>query len=73
MLGTYFVLYGIERGVIEFFRGDPGRTLLFHDSVSLMQLFSAVLILTGAFLWWRGIDRSGPMRPVAPSPLAAGR
>ena len=73
MLGTYFVLYGIERGTIEFFRGDPGRTLLFHDSVSLMQLFSIGLILTGALLWSRGIGRSGPMRPVAPSPLAAGR
>jgi phosphatidylglycerol:prolipoprotein diacylglycerol transferase len=73
MLGTYFVLYGIERGAIEFFRGDPGRTLLFHDSVSLMQLFSIGLILTGAVLWWRGIDRAGPMRPVTQTPLAAGR
>jgi len=73
MLGTYFVLYGIERGAIEFFRGDPGRTLLFHDSVSLMQLVSIGLILTGAVLWWRGIDRAGPMRPVTQTPLAAGR
>lgn len=73
MLGTYLVLYGFERGTIEFFRGDPGRTLLFHDSVSLMQLFSIALILTGAALWWRGIDRSGPLRPVAHAPLAAGR
>jgi prolipoprotein diacylglyceryltransferase len=67
------VLYGIERGAIEFFRGDPGRTLLFHDSVSLMQLVSIGLILTGAVLWWRGIDRAGPMRPVTQTPLAAGR
>ena len=40
ILGTYFILYGIERGTIEFFRGDPGRTLMFHDSVSLMQVIS---------------------------------
>jgi phosphatidylglycerol:prolipoprotein diacylglycerol transferase len=72
MLGTYFVLYGIERGTIEFFRGDPGRTLLFHDSVSLMQIFSIALILTGIFLWWRGIDRARPIRPVTQAPLAAG-
>ncbi len=73
LLGTYLVLYGIERGTIEFFRGDPGRTLLFHDSVSLMQLFSVGLILTGAILWWRGIDRTGPMRPVTQAPVTAGR
>jgi phosphatidylglycerol:prolipoprotein diacylglycerol transferase len=73
MIGTYLVLYGIERGTIEFVRGDPGRTLLFHDSVSLMQLFSVGLILTGALLWWRGIDRAGPMRPVVQAPMAAGR
>ncbi|MFZ0412876.1 MAG: prolipoprotein diacylglyceryl transferase, partial [Candidatus Acidiferrales bacterium] len=28
MMATYFILYGIERGLIEFVRGDPGRTML---------------------------------------------
>ena len=55
IVGTYFILYGIERGTIEFFRGDPGRTMMFHNSVSLMQIASVALILTGAFLWWRGL------------------
>ena len=73
MLGTYFVLYGIERGTIEFFRGDPGRTLLFHDSVSLMQLFSVGLILTGVLLWWRGLHRGGPTRSATAATAAAGR
>jgi phosphatidylglycerol---prolipoprotein diacylglyceryl transferase len=54
ILGTYLLLYGAERGTIEFFRGDPGRTMLFRDSLSLMQLVSIGLILTGAFLWYRG-------------------
>lgn len=57
LIGAYFILYGIERGTIEFFRGDPGRTMMFHDSVSLMQFVSIGLILIGAFLWWRGVQR----------------
>jgi phosphatidylglycerol---prolipoprotein diacylglyceryl transferase len=60
MLGTYFLLYGFERGTIEFFRGDPGRTMLFHNSVSLMQVVSVGLILTGSFLWMRGLRGLSP-------------
>jgi phosphatidylglycerol:prolipoprotein diacylglycerol transferase len=58
MIGAYFILYGVERGAIEIFRGDPGRTLMFHDTVSLMQLVSVGLILAGAFLWWRVLRAS---------------
>lgn len=58
LIGAYFILYGIERGIIEFFRGDPGRTMMFHDSVSLMQFVSLGLILAGALLWWRGLRRT---------------
>lgn len=63
LVGTYFLLYGFERGTIEFFRGDPGRTLMFHNSFSLMQVTSIALILTGAFLWWRGLHGAAPMAP----------
>ncbi len=65
LLGTYFVLYGFERGTIEFFRGDPGRTMLFHNSFSLMQVVSVGLILTGSFLWYRGLRGASPVAPVA--------
>jgi phosphatidylglycerol:prolipoprotein diacylglycerol transferase len=65
LLGTYFLLYGAERGTIEFFRGDPGRTMLFHNSVSLMQLVSVALILTGSFLWYRGLRGASPIQPTA--------
>ncbi len=65
------MLYGIERGIIEFFRGDPGRTMMFHDSISLMQVASLVLILTGAFLWWRGLQGKAPIEPVTPMRAAA--
>jgi phosphatidylglycerol---prolipoprotein diacylglyceryl transferase len=73
IIGAYFVLYGIERGTIEFFRGDPGRTLMFHDRVSLMQVVSVALILTGAYLWTHGQDVSAPAKPVPPVRAAAGR
>jgi phosphatidylglycerol:prolipoprotein diacylglycerol transferase len=59
ILAGYFVLYGSERGVIEFFRGDPGRTLMFHDRVSLMQIVSAGLVVAGCLLWWRGDRGAG--------------
>jgi len=65
IVATYFVLYGMERGTIEFFRGDPGRTMMFHDTISLMQVVSICLILTGGFLWWRGLR--GTPRPAVSS------
>ena len=73
IIGAYLMLYGVERGTIEFFRGDPGRTLMFHDSISLMQLVSVALILTGAFLWWRGFRGAAPIPSAAPARAATGR
>ena len=64
MLGTYFLLYGFERGTIEFFRGDPGRTMMFHNSFSLMQVVSVGLILAGGFLWYRGLRGDAPVQPL---------
>jgi phosphatidylglycerol---prolipoprotein diacylglyceryl transferase len=61
LVGAYFILYGIERGAIEFLRADPGRTMMFHDSVSLMQLVSVAMVLAGSFLWWRGLRRAAPI------------
>ena len=74
IIGAYFILYGFERGIIEFFRGDPGRTLLFRDRVSLMQLVSGALILGGAFLWLRPhAEVPAPVKPARPARAAAGR
>jgi len=67
LIGAYFILYGVERGTIEFFRGDPGRTMMFHDAVSMMQIVSVGLIVAGAGLWWRGVRHTGS---IAPSPAA---
>jgi phosphatidylglycerol---prolipoprotein diacylglyceryl transferase len=70
VLGTYCLLYGAERGVIEFFRGDPGRTMLLNDSISLMQVVSVGLILAGASLWYRGLRGTSTIEP---APAAADR
>jgi phosphatidylglycerol:prolipoprotein diacylglycerol transferase len=51
---AFLVLYGLERGAIEFVRGDPDRSLFFHDNFSLMQVVSLFLILIGAWIWWHG-------------------
>jgi prolipoprotein diacylglyceryltransferase len=67
------MLYGVERGTIEFFRGDPGRTMLFHGTASLMQLVSVGLILTGSFLWWRGLRGTAPLQPVGAAQAGASR
>jgi hypothetical protein len=37
--------------------------MMFHDSVSLMQIVSAALIIAGASLWWRGLRRAGSIAP----------
>ncbi|MFZ0434242.1 MAG: prolipoprotein diacylglyceryl transferase [Candidatus Acidiferrales bacterium] len=60
MMATYFILYGVERGLIEFVRGDPGRTMLWNGSVSLMQLVSVALVVIGAIVWWRGLRGQAP-------------
>ena len=73
LIGAYFMLYGLERGVIELFRGDPGRTMMFHDTVSLMQIVSILLVLAGAFLWWRGLRGAAPIPPAASVEAAAER
>jgi len=73
LVGAYFILYGIERGAIEFLRADPGRTMMFHDAVSLMQIVSVGLILTGGYLWWRGLRGAAPIPPATSVRAAEGR
>ena len=53
LFATYAVLYGLTRGTIEFFRGDPERTLFAGGAFSLMQAVSVALIVLGAWLLLR--------------------
>jgi phosphatidylglycerol:prolipoprotein diacylglycerol transferase len=57
LFATFLLLYGFERGIIEFLRGDPDRTLFFGGAFSLMQVVSIAMILLGAWLWWTRANR----------------
>jgi hypothetical protein len=37
-----------------------------------MQITSLVLILTGGFLWWRGLQGKAPIHPVTTARAEAG-
>ncbi len=54
LFAAYALLYGVSRGTIEFFRGDPDRSLLAGGAFSLMQVVSVALIIVGATLLVRG-------------------
>jgi len=64
LAGAYLVLYGVERCVIEVFRGDPGRTLMLDETITLMQLVSICLAVLGTILLLRVRGRT----PVAGIP-----
>ncbi len=53
LFATYALLYGLARSIIEFFRGDPDRSLLAGGAFSLMQVLSIALIIGGAWLLLR--------------------
>lgn len=55
VIGLYLFLYGIERFVIEFFRGDGGRGVLFGGMMSGTQAISIALVVTGGILWLKRV------------------
>jgi phosphatidylglycerol:prolipoprotein diacylglycerol transferase len=57
IIGAYLMLYGAERGSIEFLRGDPDRTMMFNGAFSLMQVVSLGMLIAGAWLWFRGMKQ----------------
>jgi phosphatidylglycerol:prolipoprotein diacylglycerol transferase len=52
VIGLYLFLYGCERFVIEFFRGDTGRGTVFGGALTTTQLISLGLVLAGSVLWF---------------------
>ena len=53
VMGAYLFLYGFARYFIEFFRGDPERATVFGGFMTLTQLISILLVITGGALWIR--------------------
>lgn len=51
VMGLYMFLYGIERFIIEFFRGDSGRGSVFGGALSGTQLISICLVIGGGAIW----------------------
>jgi phosphatidylglycerol:prolipoprotein diacylglycerol transferase len=59
VFGTYLVVYGIGRFVLELTRGDAARGFVLGGSLSTSQLISAALILIGVGLHvWIGRQRA---------------
>jgi len=59
---TFMILYGIERYLIEFMRGDPGRGEVFGGAMSGTQLISIGLVVGGGLIWWlrSGVPKAVP-------------
>jgi phosphatidylglycerol:prolipoprotein diacylglycerol transferase len=53
IFSAYVIFYGLARGIIEFFRGDPDRGLLAGGRFSFMQMVSIFLALLGLALLFR--------------------
>ena len=61
IIGLYLFLYGIERFVIEFFRGDSGRGEFF-GIMSGTQAISIGLVILGGILWMKRVPLRAPAR-----------
>jgi phosphatidylglycerol---prolipoprotein diacylglyceryl transferase len=52
VFASFMMLYGIERFLIEFLRGDEGRGEVFGGLISGTQLIAICLVLGGGLIWW---------------------
>jgi phosphatidylglycerol:prolipoprotein diacylglycerol transferase len=64
VIGLYMVMYGIERYVIEFWRGDPGRGEVW-GVMSGTQLISIFLVIAGGIIWMVRIPLRTPAKAAA--------
>jgi phosphatidylglycerol---prolipoprotein diacylglyceryl transferase len=53
VIGTYLLLYGVARFLLEFLRGDAGRGEVFSGLMSGTQLIAIGLVIAGGSLWIR--------------------
>ena len=62
VFAAFIMMYGVERFLIEFLRGDDGRGVVLGGLMSGTQLISICLVIGGGFIWWL---RSGTRVAVA--------
>jgi len=68
VIGAYFLLYGLARYGVEYFRGDPGRGSVFGGIMSGTQLISILLMVVGTSLFLRGTQYSPQRLPAIALP-----
>ena len=66
LMATWLLAYGAERFIIEFFRGDPDRGMLFNNSISFMQIVCIVMIACGTWLFLK--HKSGTLPTATAEP-----
>ena len=52
VFAAFIMLYGVERFLIEFLRGDEGRGVVFGGLMSGTQFIAICLVLGGGLIWW---------------------
>ncbi len=63
VIALFMIVYGIERFVFEFYRGDPGRGEVFGGLMTMTQLIALGLVLGGFAIYMRRT----PLRATAPA------
>ncbi len=66
IIALFMIVYGIERFIFEFYRGDPGRGEVFGGLMSITQLIALGLVVGGFAIYLRRT----PLRSTAPAGAA---
>ena len=53
VIALFMIVYGIERFIFEFFRGDPGRGEILGGLISGTQLIALGLVVSGFLIYLR--------------------
>ena len=77
IIGLFMMIYGIERFIFEFFRGDPGRGEVLGGLITGTQLIALGLIVTGFVIYLKRTPlrsfRTGRMAAVKAESASASR
>jgi len=66
VISLFMIVYGFERFVFEFYRGDPGRGEVFGGIITTTQLIALGLVVGGFVIYLRRT----PLRSAAPAGVA---
>jgi len=64
IIALFMIIYGIERFVFEFFRGDPGRGEVLGGLLSGTQLIALGLVVAGFLIYLRRTPLRAVQKPV---------